>query len=112
MRKVIYADDHKAIREGVAMLMIKEIEGLDISLDFVEQGEPLVERVRAREYHLVFTDNSMPPGISGIEATRRIRSFNSTIPIILVCSDVSRFLGRVDGIQDYLEKGDLAPGVF
>lgn len=65
-------------------------------LEIVQQGEQAVEAVRAAAakgapFSVAFLDIRMPPGISGVEAARRIREIDAHINIVFVTgySDVS-----------------------
>ena len=57
------------------------MESFDIGFDLVLNGKEAVDAVRAKDYALVLMDNQMPI-MSGKEATKIIRTFNPTVPIV------------------------------
>ena len=67
--KILLADDHKLMREGIRSLIT---EHADMSvIGEAEDGETAVRMAAALSPDVVLMDISMP-GLSGIEATRRI----------------------------------------
>jgi two-component system chemotaxis response regulator CheY len=77
--KVLIADDAPFIRE----ILMTFLEGRsDISeIKEAEDGEEAVSLFKSFEPDIVFMDIVMPR-LSGIEATKQIRSINKDIPII------------------------------
>ena len=77
----------------------------------VRSGDKAVEIVREGKQDVVFLDIIMP-GMDGIEALRRIRAFNKTIPVILVTAatqDENAIAGaRALGIAGVFAKRGLA----
>jgi CheY-like chemotaxis protein len=47
-------------------------------------GEEAIELIKKNNFDIVFLDIHMPEGIDGMETLRRIRTFNATIPVIMV----------------------------
>ncbi|OQY53118.1 MAG: DNA-binding response regulator [Desulfobacteraceae bacterium 4572_89] len=66
--KVIIADDHAIIREGIKSLLEKK--GVTV-LDIVRNGREAVEKTIALEPDIIIMDISMPD-LNGVEATARI----------------------------------------
>jgi two-component system cell cycle sensor histidine kinase/response regulator CckA len=61
----------------------------EVELCCVRQGEPAVTQVRdalaaGRPFGAAFLDVRMPPGISGLEAAKRIRALDKLINIVIV----------------------------
>ncbi len=77
--KVVVADDHAIVREGVRMILAKEpdIEVVGEAGDGQEALD-LVTKVRP---HVVIMDISMP-GMGGIEATERLRERHSDTHVL------------------------------
>ncbi|PWK19207.1 ATP-binding protein [Xanthomarina spongicola] len=62
------------------MITKKILNKMKLNCDVVDNGEDAVTMVRDKKYHVVLMDIHMP-GISGLEATRLIRTFNKEITI-------------------------------
>ncbi len=58
----------------------------DYDLTRVENGVDAVERIRNEKFNLVLMDMKMPV-MSGLEATRKIREFNTEIPIVALTAN-------------------------
>ncbi len=69
--KIILADDHSIIREGLRPLLDKEM-GMQV-VGEAENGRQAIELVRENDADVVIMDISMPD-MNGIEATRRIQN--------------------------------------
>jgi len=67
--KVIIADDHAIVREGLRELLEKK--GITV-LDIAKNGREAVEKAMALEPDIMMMDISMPD-LNGVEATARIR---------------------------------------
>jgi len=77
--KVIVADDHAIVREGVRMILAREpdIEVVGEAAD----GEQALELVAAQRPQVVIMDISMP-GMGGIEATQRLKAEHPEIQVL------------------------------
>ncbi|MCX7550763.1 ATP-binding protein [Xanthomarina sp. F2636L] len=62
------------------MITKKILNKMKLSCDVIDNGEDAVNMVRDKKYHVILMDIHMP-GISGLEATRLIRTFNKDITI-------------------------------
>lgn len=76
-KKVLIVEDNRINQ----MISRKIVESIGMTCEVVDNGTKAVEMVKSRKYDGVLMDIHMP-GISGIEATRYIRIFNTKIPII------------------------------
>ncbi|MFK8045072.1 MAG: response regulator [Crocinitomicaceae bacterium] len=80
--KVIIADDHKMILEGLCFLLEGEA-GIEI-IDTAQDGEILLEQIEANdEIDIIILDINMPK-IDGIEATKRIKATYPEIKILIL----------------------------
>ncbi|MCF7752166.1 response regulator transcription factor [Bacillus subtilis subsp. subtilis] len=78
-RKVVVADDHKLVAQGIEKLLTECFE----SIRLVSSGEELVASVRNDPPDVVVADISMP-GMSGIDAMRLMRAEGCEIPFVFL----------------------------
>jgi DNA-binding NarL/FixJ family response regulator len=106
--RVLVVDDHPITRHGLAVALAG---ALDVdAVDEAGSGEEALVAVAADPPDVVFMDLRMG-GISGIEATRRIRERNPEIRVVIFTVDESRAsLAEAlrAGVSGYLLK-DLSP---
>lgn len=74
--KILVVEDNKINQ----MITKKILNKMGLYCDVVDNGEDAVERIKTDNYDVVLMDIHMP-GISGIEATKRIRGFNKELTI-------------------------------
>ncbi len=95
--RVLLADDHRIMREGLASLLAEEGD-LDI-VGQVDNGEQAVEQARELQPDVIVMDISMPV-MDGIEATRIIKQEFPNMRIVGLSMHE-----RADLAQDMLEAG-------
>ncbi|MBI3194015.1 MAG: response regulator transcription factor [Ignavibacteriae bacterium] len=78
-KRVLLADDHAIIRDGLKSLLINELKMEVIGL--VEDGVQAVQLARTHQPDLVIIDMNMPHK-NGLEATREILDENPEIKVI------------------------------
>src|SRR6267143_4014415 len=76
--RALLADDNALFRDGLAQLL--NADGRFEVVGHVSTGEEAIAAVTEFQPDLVLMDIRMP-GISGVEAIRRIRASRSTVPI-------------------------------
>ncbi len=81
MIRVVIADDHHLIRQGLRDLLEKESD-IRIVGEAVD-GRDVLETVRRVRTDVIVMDVEMP-GINGIEATRRIRASFSEVRMVML----------------------------
>ncbi len=81
MIRVIIADDHHLIRQGLRDLLEKESD-IRIVAEAVD-GREAIDAVHRVRTDVIVMDVEMP-GINGIEATRRIRASFSEIQVVML----------------------------
>jgi DNA-binding NarL/FixJ family response regulator len=115
MIRVLLADDHGIIRDGLGRLIsaLEDIELVGVAAD----GAEAVERAREVAPDVVLMDLDMPH-VDGIEATRRILAERPETAVLVLTSfsDRPRILGALDaGASGYLLKDsasdDVADGI-
>jgi DNA-binding NarL/FixJ family response regulator len=115
MIRVVIADDHGIIRDGLGRL-IDALDDMEV-VGLASDGEEAVERCRETRPDVVLMDLDMP-SVDGIEATRRIRSEvpETAVLVLTSFSDRPRILGAIEaGATGYLLKdaasGEVADGI-
>ena len=102
--KVLLADDHQLIRDGIKS-MIGSLEDIEV-IGSVGSGEEAINQARQNRPDVILMDILMT-GMTGIEATRWIKELDPTIKIILVTKEISReyvSAGIKSGVDGYLPK--------
>jgi signal transduction histidine kinase/ActR/RegA family two-component response regulator len=74
--KILIVEDNKINQ----MITKKILNKMDLYCDVVDNGEAAVEQVKSVKYNVVLMDIHMP-GISGLEATKLIRTFDKELTI-------------------------------
>ncbi|HEY5628969.1 MAG TPA: response regulator transcription factor [Candidatus Limnocylindrales bacterium] len=103
--RVIVVDDHPMYREGLRLTLAatKDFESIAEAAD----GESALEMVAATRPDMVLMDLRLP-GMSGIEATRRIVAADPGVRVVVVSmleDDDSIFAAMRAGARGYLLKG-------
>lgn len=103
--RVLIADDHVVMREGICLLLEAEsdIEVIGQASD----GQEAWEKTRELKPDIVLMDITMP-GVSGLEATRRLRAaLPGTQVIVLTMHEGDEFFFRMlqAGASGYVLKG-------
>jgi len=105
--KVLVADDHQILREGLVTLLGKA--GMNVVGEAAD-GRTVVRLARELKPHVVIMDIAMPE-LNGIEATRRIRESHPQVRVLVLTSfatDDKIFPAIKAGAQGYLMK-DTGP---
>ena|SRR5689334_8541793 len=115
MIRVLVADDHGVVREGLERLLSTS-DGIEV-LPTARDGEEAVAIAAEHQPDVVLMDLSMPK-LDGAEATRRILAENGDVQVVILTSfsDREQILGALDaGAVGYLlkdaEPGELIEGV-
>ncbi|HBA83317.1 MAG TPA: DNA-binding response regulator [Verrucomicrobia bacterium] len=85
--RILIADDHKMVREGLRVLISRESE-MEILAE-AETGQQTVALAATKMPHVVVVDVAMPD-LNGIEATRQIVSMNPGIKIVALSMHSNR----------------------
>jgi DNA-binding NarL/FixJ family response regulator len=113
--RVLLAEDHAVVRTGLLQLL-GDLDDVEV-VGAATGGEEAVELAATSRPDVVLMDLEMP-GMDGIEATRRIRSADPTVNVVVLTafSDRGRILAAIDaGAVGYLlkdtEPDDLIRGL-
>ena len=77
-----------------------------ISCDTAINGKEALEKAKVNQYDAILMDMRMPI-MDGLEATRAIRKFDSTTPIICMSANVykeDKLAAKASGMNDFIEK--------
>ena len=81
MIRVVLADDHTIVREGLKQLLTATGD-LEV-VGEAQNGHEVIERIRALDFDLLLLDMSMP-GKSGIELIRQVRAERPKLRILVL----------------------------
>jgi DNA-binding response OmpR family regulator len=102
MHRILIVEDEEAIRLGLVDLL--EIEGYEI--DVAVDGEEAMDKVRAKQPHLVILDLMLPKA-SGYDVCRFIRKTFPQIFILMLTAkteEINKIQGLEMGADDYVTK--------
>ncbi|NJX16838.1 response regulator [Tamlana crocina] len=102
--KILVVEDNKINQ----MITKKILTKMELKCDIVDNGEDAVEQIKANTYDIILMDIHMP-GISGIEATKIVRSFDKELTIFALTAVTIE-----DKMHEFEEAGftDIIPKPF
>jgi two-component system, NarL family, invasion response regulator UvrY len=109
-KRVLVVDDHAVVRRSVCSLLLLSIDPTLEIIKPTEDGEEGVRKADELQPDLVLLDIGLP-GISGIEAARRIRKVSPQSQILFLSQydSLSMVKEAMDlGAQGYIVKSDMA----
>jgi two-component system invasion response regulator UvrY len=81
MIKILIADDHTIVREGLKQILA-ETSDIVVSGE-ASTGQDTLRKVRSRHYDVVILDISLP-GISGLDVLKQIKSLKPGLPVLIL----------------------------
>lgn len=105
--RVVLADDHPIIRDGLAALLTAT-EGIEV-VGTAQSGDEAVRLAVTERPDVLVVDLHMPGGIDGVEATRTVRSAAPEVGILVLTmlDDDATVRAALDaGASGYVLKGD------
>jgi two-component system response regulator NreC len=103
--RVLVADDHVVMREGICMLLAAEPDIAVVAQ--ASSGSEVWEKAHQLHPHVILMDISMP-GMSGLEATRHLHTELPTIQVLILTmhkGDEFFFQALQAGAAGYILKG-------
>jgi two-component system response regulator YesN len=82
MYKVLIVDDELIERKGLTKILKKEFQD-ELIIRSAENGKKAIEMTQTFNPNIVFMDIKMP-GMTGIEAMKKIKKFNSEINVVII----------------------------
>ena len=79
--KILIADDHSILRNGIANLLRNEFRNVEIVE--VDNGLDVIEKTRQDKWDLILLDITMP-GINGLDALKQIRVSGVKAPVLII----------------------------
>lgn len=110
--KVLLADDHTIVREGILSLLQADA-GIAV-VGTAENGQEVVEKARRAFPDIVVMDIAMPI-LNGIEATRQLKRImpNTKVIVLTMYADEEYVLRALQaGVRGYLLKKSAAAELF
>ena len=107
--RVLIVDDHESFRSA-AKAVVLGTDGFEVAGEAAD-GETSIEAVGSLRPDIVLMDVNLP-GISGIEATRQIRSVLPRVVVLLLSARDTNEFDRAAadcGAAGYLAKAHLSP---
>lgn len=108
MIRVLLADDHTLVREGLKQLL-GTAEGIEVAGEAAD-GDQALTLVRANDYDLAVLDLSMP-GLSGIDLVKRVKQERPRLKVLVLSMHGERqYAARAlkAGASGYLTKDSAA----
>ena len=108
MTRIVLADDHKIVRDGLKRILAATTD-LQV-VDEAADGDALLRLVKAADYDLAVIDMSMP-GLAGIDLIKRLKSEKPKLRIlVLSMHGESQYAARAlkAGASGYLNKDSAA----
>ncbi len=102
--KILVVEDNKINQ----MITKKILTKMNLNCDIVDNGEGAVDLIKANDYNIILMDIHMP-GISGIEATKIVRTFDKELTIFALTAVTIE-----DKMHEFEEAGftDIIPKPF
>ena len=107
-KKILLVDDHEVNLLTTKSKLEKAL--IDISCDLARSGKEAIKMAQQSKYSLILMDVQMPD-INGIEASKKIRSYDKEVPIIALTSLDENSLSKAiedaefkNGFSYYLSK--------
>ena len=100
-RRALVVDDEEPLARLVAGYLVRD----GFTVDIVADGEAAVDAARRERPDLIVLD-LMLPGIDGVEACRRIRTFSDAYIVMLTAraEEIDLLIGLSVGADDYVTK--------
>ncbi|MEI6900419.1 MAG: response regulator transcription factor, partial [Bacteroidota bacterium] len=79
--KILIADDHAMVRDGLKQLLTKLT--IDLHIDEVSNGVNAIKLIKNNDYDFVILDISLPD-ISGLDILKRLKEHNNPTKVLIL----------------------------
>ena len=109
---VLIVEDNLSLRESISDLLKSSNDTFHYNVMEAASGEEAVKKVMDHNFEIIIMDYRMPPGISGLEATRRILELKPEVKILSFTTDYIAVeemceAGAKGGISKNFKRGEL-----
>jgi two-component system, NarL family, invasion response regulator UvrY len=80
MKKILIADDHSVVRQGVRLIISEAVKA--VMIDEAANGNEVLEKIKKTSYNLVLLDIAMD-GMNGLETLTRLKEQHSILPVLV-----------------------------
>ncbi len=80
MKKILIADDHCAIRNGVKLILLNELE--DVEFGEAVNASEVLKKMNEKTWDLIILDMDMP-GRNGLEVLKQMKAEKCAIPVLM-----------------------------
>ena len=111
MLRILVADDHPVVRQGLIQILLEEFSPVEI--EEAENTQSLIEKALEGSWDLVISDLAMPGG-GGIVALKKIKLVKKEPPVLIVSTyPAEQYASRVmkAGAHDFVNKDSLPMGL-
>ena len=111
MLRILIADDHPVVRQGLKQILLDEFS--PVLIGEAENTQSLIEKALEGEWDIVISDLAMPGG-GGIVALKKIKLEKKELPVIIVSTyPAEQYAARVmkAGAQIFVNKDSLPSGL-
>lgn len=112
MLRVIIADDHPIVRQGLKQILVEEFS--PIHVDEAEDAVGLLEKVLNQPWDIVISDLVMPGG-GVFEALKAIKEAKAKLPVLIISTyPAEQYSSRVlkAGAEQFISKDALPNGLI
>lgn len=81
MIKILVADDHPVVRQGLKQILA-DAQDIEVAAE-AEDGHELLEKVRKQDFDVIVLDITMP-GMMGLDVLKQLKSEQPELPILIL----------------------------
>jgi len=94
-KPILVVDDLLVVAKSMALVL----ENAGFQVDMVTSGQRAIERVRTKDYGLIFLDINMP-GIDGIQTLRELRKIDKDVYVHFVTAFQAQYFDKLRTLKE------------